>query len=839
MPVSQEVYFAHHLAANEKVTRDRALRKLTRWIRAKSGDENTEFTEESLMKLWKGLFFCMWMSDKPFIQQELANSIAGLIHCFANRTQSLLYLDTFFKTMAREWFAIDRFRLEKFMMLVRRCFRQGILCARGSEWEDDGIVDFCNTLKITALCPNSQQIPLGLRLHVADVFLQELARMHGAELSPEQALLFLEPFFDILTQSNEHTLVDVVRKNVFFLAIDLDREAAELGVDPGSVQLNGGEEGEEEEEEMDEYDQHGRVLEKGEASQDLAAIPFDYSMIADKLFDALKTSALKPFNRAVITRMVKKYRAILKEGLVRPPVKDVPVGRAITDDDIEAAASRLEEELEEELEEDREEIDMLKKGRKKTKPSFGFDSASGAYEYIGNDSDSQASDDEADCAMTAKQPRKKLRQGNLHEEAEDTPDDLSHSSEDDLAETEPLTLGRKRKRPAKLKHGAVDSAEKGFEAAKETGKVPKKRARRKKREAGHRNPSDTSQTKHEKNVEKAKNGLNGLDEGMVGIAAKGVHQNTRSPVSKALVVEGKSLLGKKAGPLVLGKAPRKKSLVKKPSGAVQQQLVKPSSGDGCPSEGHIPGEQKVGLLKRRAEVKGKRKRRLSSPNWKVTPVTTEEAEPARAAATPFVTAQTSCGDVAGKLQVSPSTQPLGTSSPTLMPVVKGKSPTAGDVVSSNGGPRESEELGLSAKVAGAKPPSPVVPNDKEVAKSPGIKTPPTSLPCTPQLSKPAGTFFRKCLTAAKTAPSKPVMFLTPPAKPSTPSQEEKKVVFALSRNSAQHPREYFETLKNSPQIPFDASKKPAQGVLKARLSLASSTTSPARPKKRSRASDFF
>lgn len=861
MPVTQEVYFAHHLAANEKVTRDRALRKLTRWIRAKSADENTEFTEESLMKLWKGLFFCMWMSDKPFIQQELANSIAGLVHCFANRSQSLLYLDACFKTMAREWFAIDRFRIEKFMMLVRRCFRQGVLCARGSAWEDDGIVDFCNMLKITALCPNSQEIPLGLRLHVADVFLQELARMHGAELSPKQALLFLEPFFDILTQSNEHTLVDVVRKNVFFLAIDLDREAAELGVNPSSVKLNGGEEGDEEEEE-DMYDQHGRVLEKGEASQDLAAIPFDYSMIADKLFDALKTNTLKPFNRTVITRMVKKYRAILKEGLVRPPVKNVYVGRAITDDDIEAAANKLEEELEEELEEDREEMGKLKKGQRKTKPSFGFDSASGAYEYICNDdSDNQASSgDEADCETMAKQPKKKRRQENWDEEEEDTPSDLS---EGELAvpDAKPSTPGRKRKLSVKSKHNTVDTTEEAFEAAGETREVPKKRARRKKRVSGQCKLVDTSQIMRAKNLGNLKKGLNGLDE-HVGVAEKVVQQKPCSPVSKALavegksvlkphspeskalVVEGKSLLSKKAGPLVLGRAPRKKSLIKKPSGTVQQQVARPSSDQGRPSEGHTPQERREGLLKRREEGKGKnKKRRLSlAASWKVTPVDTEETEPACAVATPFVTGKTSCEDAVRKPQASPSAQPLQNGTPASTPAAKGKSPAAGDATRSSGMSPGCDKVGLGkvgTKAASAKPPSPPVPDAKVAAKSPGIKTPPASSPCTPQLSKPAGTFFRKCLTAAKTCPSKPVMFLTPPAKLSTPSQEEKKVVFALSRNSAQHPREYFETLKNSPQIPFDASKKPAQGVLKARLSLASNTASPARPKKRSRASDFF
>uniref|UniRef100_A0A0K8R667 Putative secreted protein n=1 Tax=Ixodes ricinus TaxID=34613 RepID=A0A0K8R667_IXORI len=67
-------------------------------------------------------------------------------------------------------------------------------------------------------------------------------------------------------------------------------------------------------------------------------------------------------------------------------------------------------------------------------------------------------------------------------------------------------------------------------------------------------------------------------------------------------------------------------------------------------------------------------------------------------------------------------------------------------------------------------------------------------------------------------------------------QGEKKVNFALSRNKSQDPREYFETLKNSPEIPFDASRKPIQGVLKTNMS---QTPAGVKSQKRSRASDFF
>lgn len=61
------------------------------------------------MKLWKGLFYCMWMSDKPRNQQQLARDLAGLIEVVPKDTV-IPFLDTFWKTMAREWGGIPQLR---------------------------------------------------------------------------------------------------------------------------------------------------------------------------------------------------------------------------------------------------------------------------------------------------------------------------------------------------------------------------------------------------------------------------------------------------------------------------------------------------------------------------------------------------------------------------------------------------------------------------------------------------------------------------------------------------------------------------------------------------------
>lgn len=71
------ITFAKRLAANEKKGRDEALARLKVWLSKKPN-----LDELDLMKIWKGLFYCLWMSDKAPVQEELASSISKLVHCF-------------------------------------------------------------------------------------------------------------------------------------------------------------------------------------------------------------------------------------------------------------------------------------------------------------------------------------------------------------------------------------------------------------------------------------------------------------------------------------------------------------------------------------------------------------------------------------------------------------------------------------------------------------------------------------------------------------------------------------------------------------------------------------
>lgn len=59
----------------------------------------------------------MWMSDKPLVQEGLADGLSLLNHCFSDPLVSVKFFGAFLETMCLEWFGIDQWRIDKFMMV--------------------------------------------------------------------------------------------------------------------------------------------------------------------------------------------------------------------------------------------------------------------------------------------------------------------------------------------------------------------------------------------------------------------------------------------------------------------------------------------------------------------------------------------------------------------------------------------------------------------------------------------------------------------------------------------------------------------------------------------------
>ena len=94
-----EVQFAQKLAANEPPIRAKAVKKLRSWLAARSKPGCPEFTEEEMLRIWKGIHYCYWMSDKPLVQEELAENVSSLINVFGTKESALLFLQCFLITL--------------------------------------------------------------------------------------------------------------------------------------------------------------------------------------------------------------------------------------------------------------------------------------------------------------------------------------------------------------------------------------------------------------------------------------------------------------------------------------------------------------------------------------------------------------------------------------------------------------------------------------------------------------------------------------------------------------------------------------------------------------------
>jgi len=211
MAVLPEVIFAQKLASSEKEERDKAVGRLTKWFNIRTQGDN-HFTQEEMSRVWKGLFYCFWMSDKPLIQEELAENICSMIDAFASVRDSVLFMRTFLMTMEREWFGLDKWRKDKYLQLTRRFVRKVFKFNKAKNWDRRVCERLSGMYKSHCFMSDSNRNGIGFRLQVIDVFIEELAKVRGEEEDSTRIVLFyLEPAFMMLKWAKDKRVRDQAR----------------------------------------------------------------------------------------------------------------------------------------------------------------------------------------------------------------------------------------------------------------------------------------------------------------------------------------------------------------------------------------------------------------------------------------------------------------------------------------------------------------------------------------------------------------------------------------------------------------------------------------------------
>ncbi|KAJ2801713.1 hypothetical protein H4R20_003568 [Coemansia guatemalensis] len=234
----KELALGKRLAHVDKSVRDQAVAAIGQ-VLAQSG----ELTNIELLRHWKALFYCFWLSDKPLVQQELSMSLASLtLAC--KGSNSVGFAQAFWETLCREWFDVDKHRVDKYLLLARRMVFFGFQSMRQSSWDTRVVEGFLGAYQEGPINPSEQRIPNSIRSHMADVYVDELVRLVGeirsthdapdVEIAKIPVAMLLEPFMRLIGTSSIRQMPVIVQTSVFENIVVRIAEAEERSNDQDS-----------------------------------------------------------------------------------------------------------------------------------------------------------------------------------------------------------------------------------------------------------------------------------------------------------------------------------------------------------------------------------------------------------------------------------------------------------------------------------------------------------------------------------------------------------------------------------------------------------------------------
>eukprot|EP00930_Biecheleria_cincta_P003554 TRINITY_DN104497_c0_g1_i1.p1 TRINITY_DN104497_c0_g1~~TRINITY_DN104497_c0_g1_i1.p1 ORF type:complete len:452 (+),score=102.48 TRINITY_DN104497_c0_g1_i1:61-1356(+) len=210
VPSTLPLNFGKRLAHTDKIVRDRGFKLLKKWLQSHQDLERLDY-----MKLWKGLYFAMWMADKRPVQQELSVNVALLLNDVPREKRNL-WLETFWQTMRDAWEKLDVHRVSKYLLFLRIVIAECFKDLRVGGWQLTELKERAAILTQHApKLTNSAPSP-GITMQLTRVLWDELLPQLGEspKASQEAILTFLEPFIALAESSYVDGLARSVHENV-------------------------------------------------------------------------------------------------------------------------------------------------------------------------------------------------------------------------------------------------------------------------------------------------------------------------------------------------------------------------------------------------------------------------------------------------------------------------------------------------------------------------------------------------------------------------------------------------------------------------------------------------
>lgn len=264
--------FVKQLASNSKPIRDNALEKLQKYLSSKPIKQSKQM---QFNKLWKGLYFAMWFSDRPRPQQRLANELAELHMLYLeeksqNKDSDELTLNdqafikfsrAFYKIMVMEWLQIDRYRLDKYLLLMRRVLYNQLRYLQSRDWSPKLVETYLEKVMKRIPLSGSAKVSNGIPIHIMDILLDEWQRLFEGKQQSQMATLVSETPLRLFLTIFQELLSNVdnskVLRNKIKYGFLQDERWSQWGIDVGLPKKarEDEEDSEDEEEEAEEW--HG------------------------------------------------------------------------------------------------------------------------------------------------------------------------------------------------------------------------------------------------------------------------------------------------------------------------------------------------------------------------------------------------------------------------------------------------------------------------------------------------------------------------------------------------------------------------------------------------------
>ncbi|CAE6416586.1 unnamed protein product [Rhizoctonia solani] len=210
-----------YLASTEKKTRDKAIKSLATFL---SDDSQKAMSPSERAKLWKGLFYCFWMSDKPLVQQDLSSELANLVLVIPSLESAVGFVHGFWEAMVREWAGIDRYRINKYYMLIRRFVNATFRLLLKHEWNNEACDAINGILQGSGgpLCPDDKTVPASLSYHLADIYLEELDKaLDTSDKDGKTPLItLLNPFIHLASRTSNKITYGRMQTTLFTPLLD-------------------------------------------------------------------------------------------------------------------------------------------------------------------------------------------------------------------------------------------------------------------------------------------------------------------------------------------------------------------------------------------------------------------------------------------------------------------------------------------------------------------------------------------------------------------------------------------------------------------------------------------